>query len=57
MIVLSAGGCSAQLWVRSEASKCLGEGVADAVLRVLGSVEADRDGGVWELDRCGAGGW
>lgn len=57
VIVLSAGDCSAQLWGRSEAGKGLGEGVADAVLRVLGRVEADRDGGVWELDRSGAGGW
>ena len=36
VIVLSAGDYSAQLWGRSEAGKGVGEGVADAVLRVLG---------------------
>ena len=57
VIVLSAGDCSAQLGGGSKAGEGISEGVADAVLRVLGSVEADSDGGVWELDRSGAGGW
>ena len=57
MIVLSAGDNSAQLCGGSKAGERLSEGIADADLRVLGRVEADSDGGVWELDRSGAGGW
>jgi hypothetical protein len=57
VIVLSAGDSSAQLCGGSKAGERLSEGIADAVLRVLGRVEADSDGGVWELDRSGAGGW
>lgn len=56
VIVLSAGDCSAQLGGGSEAGEGVGEGVADAVLRVLGRVEADSDSGVRELDGCGTGG-
>ena len=36
VIVLSAGDCSAQLGGGSKAGEGLSEGVADAVLRVLG---------------------
>lgn len=57
MIGLGAIRDSAQLRGGSKASEGLCEGVSDAVLRVLGRVEADSDGGVWELDRSGAGGW
>jgi hypothetical protein len=57
VIVLSAGDRSAQLGGGSKAGEGLSECVADAVLRVLGRVEADSDGGVRELDRSRAGGW